>query len=249
MPRYSNRLYKRRNYRRTRKTLSTKNIYNRKSATAQANQIYALKRSISKINRKMRPEIYTHNLPSVYSKTFSNGVLADSYWSGYYAWPAPGSGDSDRRGDKIYVKNMSLNFTFEYYNNSSTGYHDSESSGTQIRLILFQVKEPVSTNPQPSDILANWGTTGSDYDCLPITGFKTGVTNKYKIMKDVKFTLTTDRNQKIVKITSPWYSQRFVGNNSNHTFLLVIGCGLHWDTNFTERVKASRFTKTVFYDV
>ena len=72
MPRYSNRRYKRR-YAKRSKTLSTKNIFNRKSATSQANQIYSLRKSIASINKRFKPEIYTHNL-SVVSKTFSNSV-------------------------------------------------------------------------------------------------------------------------------------------------------------------------------
>lgn len=246
MPRYYRRRYVRYS-RRRRSGLSTRSIFSRKGASAQANQIYALRRRVNKVYRRCKPEIKSQFTDS---GTFEfNSSATGSVWR--LLSPeiiSSGTGNDSRTGNFIRCKD-SYNLSFEYYNNSTTGYHDSESSGTQIRMILFQSKEPVSSNPQPSDILANWGTTGSDYDCLPVTGFKTGVTNKYRIMKDTKFTLTTDRNQKIVKVTSPWYSQRFVGTNSNHTFLLIIGCGLHWDTNFTERVKASRFTKTVFYDL
>ena len=204
MPRYSNRIYKRRNYRRsTRKTLSTRNIYNKKSATAQANQIHALKKRISSINKRLRPEIHTHMLSQVWNKTLTSELAADSYWSGFYQWPTRGTGEAGFIGNKFNMLNMYVYFNFEYYNSSSTGYHDSESSGTPIRVMVIKTRQMESLSNQPTlnDLLVYSSNTGNDYTMRALSPYKDGTNDRFKIMYDKKFYLTTDKNQKLVKVS------------------------------------------------
>lgn len=242
----SKRGYRRRGY----KTLSTKRIFSKTGAKSQANQIYALRKSVSKIKRKLRPEIYTHNLPDVYSKTFSNSILADSYWSGYYAWPSSGSGDDQRRGDKIYCKNMQLNFTFEYYNNSNTAYHNSESSGCPVRIMMFKSKTPVPIYIPPlDDILLYSGMTGDQYTQRAVSPYVHGISDKYQILYNKVFYMNPTKNQKALRIfLKPGLIQWESADVATHVFMYVAPCGLHVDGDFTENIKMTMSGKIAYID-
>lgn len=230
--------------------LSTKRIFSKTSAKAQANQIYALRKSVTRLNRKLRPEVYTHNLPSVYSKTFSNGVLADSYWSGYYNWPAPGDGDNERRGDKIWCKNMQLNFTFEYFNNSSTGFHNSESSGCPVRVIILKSKTPIPlTVPGIDDILLYSAMSGDEYTQRAVSPYVHGITDKFILMYNKVFYMNPTKNQKALRIyLKPGLIQWEDANTATHVFMYVCPCGLHVDGNFVENIQMTMSGKIAYTD-
>lgn len=254
MVRYSNRRYKRRSYRRSsRKTLSTRNIYNRKSSTAQANQIYALRKSITSINRRFRPEIKTiHNWGQASSKTLTSGSLSDSYFGTYFQWPAVGTGDDQRIGDKIRVKNIQWNLQFEYYNNSTTGYHISESAGTPVRIIIIRTKEQVNPANAPTlgDILSYSGYTGDNYTARATSPFVHGINDTYKIMYDKLIYLTTNHNQKCLRIFTGPQTITFNadGNKAIHYYLFVAPTGLHWDSDFKEYVQLVYTGKCAYTD-
>ena len=244
---------RRRNYRRSRygrrRVLSTRNIYTKRSSLAQATQIAALRRRVNKVYKSCKPEMKT--------ALATNDIFSFSSNTGSYVfkWVHPptiniGAGDHDRVGNKIRCREMYA-FTAEYYNNSSTGYHDSESSGVQIRVIMIQHKTQANQvdAPDPSNILANWGTSGTNYSAAAVTPFVDNVTEKYKIIKEKRYFLTSARNQMQIKISSPWYTCRFADNGySNHCQVLIVVCGLHWDTNFTEWVQMARIAKVFYTD-
>lgn len=248
MPRYFNRRYKRRNYRR--KALTTARIFGKTSAKSQAKQIYALKKSVNSLNRRFKPEIMTHHLPNVYTKTFTNSTFADSYWSGYYAWPASGTGDEDKRGDKIWCKNMQLNFTFEYHNNSNTAYHGGESSGCPVRIIIIKSKTPVGV-PEPSlnNILLYSSHSGSEYTQRAVSPYVHGITDKFKLLYNKVFYLNPTYNQKALRIfLKPGLIQWETNSMASHIFMYVAPCGLHSDSDFTETIEMTMSGKIAFLD-
>lgn len=247
MPRYSNRRYKRRNYKR--KALSTSRIFSKTSAKNQAKQIFALKKSVNTLNKRFRPEIYTHHIDAT-SKTFTNSSFGASYWASYYQWPTNGTGDENKRGDKIYLKNMQLNFTFEYHNNSNTAYHSGESSGCPVRIIILKSKEPVSaTVPDISDVLLYSNYTGVEYTQRAVSPYVHGITDKYKLLYNRVFYLNPTYNQKAMRIfLKPGLIQWQTSSIATHIFMLVAPCGLHSDADFTESIEMTMSGKIAYVD-
>lgn len=249
MPRYYNRRYKRRYYKR-RSALSTRKIFNNKSAKSQANQIYALKRSVNSLSKRFKPEIFTHHLSDVISKNFTNSSFGDSYWSGYYQWPNNGTGEETKRGDKIWVKNMQLNFTFEYHNNSNTAYHSGESSGCPVRLIVMKSKTPVAgVAPDISDILLYSNYTGAEYTQRAVSPYVHGITDKYKLLYNKVFYLNPTQNQKALRLfLKPGLIQWESSSLATHVFIFVAPCGLHSDVDFTETIQMTLSEKIAYID-
>lgn len=252
MPYYARRrrTMRKRSVRSTRTPLSARRIFGYTSARSQANQIYALKKSINKINRRFKPEVYTHH-NQVISKEFTNSTFSDSYWYGYYEWPASGTGDENKRGDKIWCKNMQLNFTFEYMNNSNTGYHDSDSSGCPVRVIVLKTKQVCSPSDIPTlnDILLYSSNSGSDYTQRAVSPYVHGITDKYKILCSKVFYMTTAKNQKIMRLfLQPGLIQWESGSIANHVFIYVAPCGLHSDADFTEKIQMTLSKKIAYVD-
>lgn len=249
MVKYYRKKYSRRNYRR--KTLSTSRIFSKTGAKSQAKQIYALKRSVSSLKKRFKPEIYTNQLSSVFTKTFTNATLSDSFWKGYYAWPSDGAGEGQKRGDKIYVKSLQFNFTFEYYNNSDTAYHNSESSGCPVRIIVLKSKNPIDPNSHGnlSDILQYSGYSGAEYTQRAVSPYVHGITDQFKIMYNKVFYMNPTQNQKALRIfLKPGLIQWETSGIVNHVFVYVCPCGLHSDLNFTETIQMTMSGKIAYLD-
>ena len=189
----------RRNYR-----LSTRNIYSYRSARPQANQIAALRNRVNSVYRYCQPETKTI-VTSAETMDYTSTSLSSYYR--FYPMTAPelGTGDKDRIGNSIRVKNGMLYLSMEYFNSSTTGWHNSESSGCQYRIIIGQFKSRASSNSIPT--IANLfefpSNSGANYTQLAISPLREGLTNSYAILNDIRGTLTSDRNQKVMKI--PFY--------------------------------------------
>jgi len=244
--------YKRyRRYRKSRSNrLSTRRIFGKTSAKAQASQINSLRKRINYVSRQCRPEIKVLN-GSVISRTFDSQTIFNTYWP----IPGPnlelGSADNQRIGDKINIKNVQFTFTAEYYNNSETGYHGSESAGTTMRIIIGQYKTPraYTAYPSISDVLSQSSNTGATYTHQAVIPLKNGITEQYKILKDMKFTMTTSNNQRLIKFNIRPRSYRWNENEEfNNIWVLIISAGLHHDNNFSEFVDMTANIKLVYTD-
>lgn len=239
-------------YRRRSTVLSTRNIYGRRSAYSQASQIAALRRRVSKVYRACKPERKVLDA-TLTELNFSSRAGGDVYYSLAAFDVDRGANDNQRVGDKIYRKDTYA-LSLEYFNTSTTGYHDSESSGCQVRIICGCYKGPVarSSVPLAEDLVTNFSTTGAGYTASAVSPLVNGITERYNIYSDNLYTLTTDRNQKIIKVKTPWYNCRHEDNDtpikSNHSFIVVIVAGLHFDSNFSEFVSGVCSRKTVFTD-
>lgn len=232
--------------------LSNKNIYMNKSARSQAVQIAALRNRVNKVYRACKPEKKVVISNSALQFAMGSGTGFNTYFNSGVLDIGNGNTDSDRIGDKIYRRDYYY-LTFEYYNNSNTGYHDSESSGTPVRIILGAFKNDLNAGsvvPQPSAIISNYDSTGPGSSASCISPLVNGVTDEHQIFYDKAFYMTTDKNQKIIKLKTPWYLCRFgpSANECNHSWLLCKASGLHWDTNFNEKILVTLTRKTVFMD-
>ena len=246
MVRYSRRY---RSGRVKRLTLTNRKIYARTGARAQANQISLLNRKVRKLARATKPEkkVITYQ-PS--TATFSSRAGGDVH--AVYSVPdiVNGSSDNARIGDKIFRRD-SWNMSFEYYNNSNTGYHSSESSGAQIRIICGCWRTPHNAlnTPTVDQVIDHYDSSGDGYKTAAVAPLLNGVTEFCKIFSDRVYYITSDKNQKQVKVKTPWYSCRYdYDGNSNHAWIIVVVAGLHYDNDFSEYVELSHIKKSVYTD-
>lgn len=244
---------RRRSYRRNRRTLSNRSVYGKTSARSQAKQIASLRNRINSVYRKTKPEIKNLLGASITHK-FSSGALSDVWFAGVFPMPTLNSGtDKGMIGNYCKPISLQLNGTFEYYNSSATGYHDSESSGCMARVIIVQRKTPedYTTTHELSEFIPSPSYTGAEYTTMAVKPLQTGITEKWDVLADKRFVLTSDSNQRIFRMRVKPKPFRFnIENNNvfNYCKFIVIAAGLHYDTNFTEYLEFTEFVKMSYTD-
>lgn len=246
---YGKRKYpKSRKYTGRRRTLSTRNIYSNKGSRSQASQIAALNRKISRVSRISRPEIkYIYTNPV--SATFTSDLGSNVYKRALVTLPTNGTTNFHRIGDVIKPISLQLYNYSEYYNNSTTGYHPSESSGGVLRFIVVQYKSVTDEEPTPDDILQGYAATGNNYTLGGILPLANNITQKFRVLLDYKRILTSDRNQVQFRKSIKPNTIRFTeSNNSNLIYIFTFGFGLHFDQDFKEYIKTTTTAKLVFTD-
>lgn len=254
MPRtYSRRGYRRRRTNRTRRALSKRNVFMNRSARSQAMQIAALNRRITTLSRATRPEIKISQVSdNLGDFNLSSEALTSSYYYKVIALPSQGTGDAYRIGNKIFVKDLYIKIAAEYYNNSTTGYHDTESSGTPVRVVLMETKGPVAgTFTWTPDQLLEWSAaSGADYSLRAVSPFRQGITTQFKILYDKVRTVSTDRNQYLQTIhvknkVLTWTEAGLV----DRWLLFIMPAGLHFDTDFKEYFRGHFMAKIAYTDM
>jgi len=155
------RRYRRKGVRRNR-TLSTRRIFNNKSAKAQAKQIYALRKSVNRVRKQCLPEVKVcrssvNNFPMAFERSGFVGITNNRI---DHPLPVAGNSDSTRIGNKIRLigPKIFIGLQYQEYKNSSMSYYDStlRNNGIQLRLIAIQAKIPHSSKPLLSDVLQNF---------------------------------------------------------------------------------------------
>nr|QRV62012.1 putative capsid protein [ssDNA virus sp.] len=244
---------RRRSYRRRRRSLSNRNVFVKTSAKAQARQIAALRNRINSVYRRTKPEI-KNVVGSSISTTFSSDVITKIWLTGILPRPTPNSGsDHGIIGNYCKVLSLQLNGSFEYYNTSQTGYHNSESSGCQMRIIILQRKTPedIATSYDLGDFIPNASNTGAEYSTMAVKPLQTGITEKWDVLYDKRYVLTSDNNQKMFRIKVRPKPYRFNAENNdifNYVRFVVVSSGLHYDSNFTEYVEMCQMSKLSYTD-
>lgn len=233
---------------RRRRTLSTRNIFNNKNARSQAFQIAALKRKISKVYRNSKPEIkYCYTVPQ--TVTFSSNIGGAVYKRIQIALPSNGSTNLQRVGDLIKPISLQLYNYAEYYNSSTTGYHNTESSGGVLRVVVVQYKTVTDEQPTPDEIIQGYSNTGVNYTLGGIFPLANNITQKFSVLFDYKHILTSDSNQLQFRRNIKTNSIRFTeSNNANLIYVFVFGFGLHYDEDFSEYIKNTLTAKLVYTD-
>lgn len=248
MPYRRNRYY-RRNRRYVRRPLSTRNIYLNRSSRSQATQIAALRKRVNRVYRACKPELKT-TTSAPFEQLFSNGATAVSAKSYVCADIAQGSDANQRIGDKVFRRDT-FKLTLGYTNNSSSGLHNNEVSGSFIRLVGGIWKEPknAGSTPTSTTVIKDYSQSGLGYRVSCIQPLQDEITTEHKIFYDKVIKLDLNQPLKLIKVRSPWYNARWDSNDFViHSWLWVFVNELDYDTTFEERVELTGICKTVFKD-
>lgn len=244
---------RRRSYRRNRRSLSNRNVFGKTSAKAQSRQIASLRNRINTVYRRTKPETKVL-LGSAIKHSFTSSALDDVWFAGVFPMPTPNNGgDSGMVGNYIKPLSLQLNGTIEYYNSSATGYHNTESAGCMARVIILQRKTPedyTTTHPL-SEFIPNPAYTGAEYTTMAVKPLQTGITEKWNVLCDKRYILTSDSNQKIFRIRVKPRPFRFNASDNkvfNYCKFIVIATGLHYDQDYTEHLEFTEFVKMSYTD-
>lgn len=247
---YSRRRYSR--AARNRKALTNKRIYGSRGAKSQAVQIAALRNRINYFAKRNKPEVHMKYSGATF-KRFTNEATSNTYACYPGVYPELGDGDNSRAGDFVRVKSLTWYFTFEYLFGIPGTQALPDSEGATIRIIIGQYKHLVSGSTiltDPGVIIQNYSGTGAEYTHNVISPLKNGVTEDYRILKDKRFTITRDSNQKIFKLKVKPRNYRWNSSaHLNNSFCMVVVSGLHWDSSrFVQYVDMTVSDKIVFTD-
>ena len=196
---YGRRSSRRGKARRGRRTLSTRRIFNNKSAKAQAAQIYALRKSVNRVRRQCAPEVkvqYVGASNRIFSVSGSVPVT-----DAKFSMPSivEGVSDTARVGNmiKLYPLKINTAMFYEEVINSRLGYppfSELRTHGAQIRFIAIQSKAALDNAPALDDILRDVNfTTDVDSSMMMRMPFKTGITARFNILKNRVYTLSKDK--------------------------------------------------------
>lgn len=190
----------RRKGRRGNRSLSTRRIFNNKSAKAQASQIYALKRAVNRVRSQCKPEVkvqYTQNTANRIFSYSGSVPVTDAMF------PMPtiseGTGDGSRIGNmiKLYPLKINTAMFYEEVINSRLGYppfSELRTHGAQIRFIAIQSKAALNQAPSLNDILrAVDFDSDIDSSMMMRMSFKTGITARFNILKNKVYSLSKDK--------------------------------------------------------
>lgn len=245
--------YRRRSYRRRRTPL--RRVYTATGAKSQARQIAYLNKKVNRIARANRPEVKQW-LPANETFSFANSTIGPGvspFAAVYLKGPDQNLTDGGRQGSYINVKNVSAHFYFEYYNNSTTGYHTSESAGAVIRILAIQRKESdtlYSSSITPGMFIFNYSSSGAGYTGACNAPLVPNITADYRILYDKTRTISISKNQ------LTWeFNLRNVRNHIyksdtyvNNVMFLILVTGLHADTDFSDYVTGAGSFKMAYTD-
>lgn len=177
---------------RNNRALSTRRIFNNKSAKSQAKQIYALRKSINSVRQMCKPEVKVNRSQTYHDVIGLNNIYVGTTISNYkmYSIPLPlvGTGDENRIGNVINLLPLKFNFSSQYkkiINSVSTPIATRllNSSGG-VRMIVLQTKAAVDNPPDLVDILNETPTSLNDSVAILNTPFKNGITARYHILQN-----------------------------------------------------------------
>lgn len=192
---YARRSTYRRKGRRGNRSLSTRRIFNNKSARSQAKQIYALRKSINRVRNAVKPEVKVYEstiLTNEFTAT-TDSQGANNMWRRYNInLPSSGYGDDQKIGNVIkpLVVNYFINAQYGRVTHSSSGIPMynliDQGTGGSFRIVAIQAKQAHQSAPIPSDIFPlfdnypQWQATIANMTCP----FRNGITTNWSILYD-----------------------------------------------------------------
>jgi hypothetical protein len=174
------------------RTLSTRKIFSNKGARSQANQIYSLRKYISSVARRSRPEKKVlHGSP--HQTTFQEPSTT-LYEALGVDFPDEGPGDDERIGDAIRVLSLKVYISF-----AVTPGNES-SPGASLRVIIIQMKVGSDIPTLPELLHYNYTEQGdAGYALTTRSPFINGISSNLRICFDRTFRMNVIRNQTTFK--------------------------------------------------
>lgn len=195
--------------RRSSRALSTRRIFNNKSAKAQAKQIYALRKSVNSVRRQCRPEIkeFVSAQNTIKAAAYTSADVNQTYFKLEVPFPQAGTGDEQRIGNmvKIYPVKLYLNGLYRMITNSSSGiplYNVISSKGCGMRVVAIQNKIASNISPSITSIFDTFETSTNTVLTMANLNnpFKRGITANYNILYDKVFYFNDNKPIQNLKI-------------------------------------------------
>lgn len=238
------RKYFRRKYYR-RRTLSTRNIYSKRNAKSQANQIYTLNKKVNAIARANRPD--THILTNgPISQEFTNSSLATIHKS-YSSGLTP-------NGNYCRLLSFKISGTFEYGDNKESFPGIEVPRAGTIRLVIWQsLASKSSGNVQNLPDLIDISNSGASYELNTMRPFKDGVSAFVKILYDRTYTVSDQYPVRPFKVQlnklMPMRLQTGDSGPRGAIYFGFVTSGLHWvNTSYNEHITCNFITKVAYND-
>ena len=156
----------RRKGRRSGRSLTTRNIFNRKDARAQAAQIYALRKSVNRVRRQCAPEVKEFVSPQLTVKcaAYMENNINQTYHKLAYPLIPVGTDDAKRIGNKVKLlpTTMFINGLYRVITNSSNGiplYNVISSRGCGMRVVAVQSRYTSNGTPAINEIFDTFENT------------------------------------------------------------------------------------------
>lgn len=240
MPR---RYYRRKYFRR--RTLSTRNIYNKRSSKSQANQIYVLNKKVNAIAKANRPD--THILTNgPISHQFTNETLASVHKS-YSSGLSP-------NGNYARLLDFTIAGTFEYGDNKEAFPGIEVPRAGTIRLVIWQsLSSKASSSVQSMDSLIDISSSGAGYELNTMRPFKNGVTAYVKILYDKTYTVSSEYPVRPFKVSikklMPMRIETGDAKPRGEVYFGFVTSGLHYaSASYNEHISCNFISKIAYND-
>lgn len=176
--------------RRGNRTLSTRRIFNNKSARSQAKQIYALKRRISRVYSRTKPEVKVVETGRTERMILPN--IDDNHIPFSFILPQLGAEDRQRIGSVVRMVQPTLFISGKYeavtQSNPAPIYNQQIlKNGAAMRIIAVQTKVPLNTVPDINSLLhsnLSQSFQGVDNIANLRIPFEIGITTRFAIIYD-----------------------------------------------------------------
>lgn len=190
----------RRKGRRGNRALSTRRIFNNKSARSQAKQIYALKRRINRVYRATKPEVKVLEQGQYNALQLLPGQMTS--FSEVFLRPELGTGDDQRTGNVVNLKAATLFLSAKYSMTTRTSsgipFYNvvNGSPGAGLRVIAVQTKVARAAAPTLQSVLHNAisDSAGGIYSMANLKiPFEDGITTSYHVLLDRVYQFSNNR--------------------------------------------------------
>lgn len=228
-----------------RRTLSTRNIYSKRNAKSQANQIYSLNKKVNAIARANRPD--THLLMSdPVTQEFTNSSLATVHKS-YSSGLTP-------TGTYARLLDFKISGTFEYGDNKESFPGIEVPRAGTIRLVIWQsLASKASGTVQSIENLIDVSNTGAGYELNTMRPFREGVTAYVKILYDKVYTVSSEYPVRPFKVhlnkLIPMRLETGDSKPRGEIYFGFVTSGLHWaSASYSEHITCNFITKLAYND-
>lgn len=230
---------------RNNRNLSTRRIFNNKSAKSQAKQIYALRRTVNFVKNQCKPEVkeFITAQNTIKAAAYTSAEVSQTYFKIEVPFPSPGTGDDQRIGNvvKMLPITMFLNGLYRTITHSSSGiplYNVLTSKGCGMRVVAIQSKTASNNSPSISSIFDTFETSVNPVLTMANLNnpFKRGITAHYNILFDKTYYFNDNkpisnlRFKVYPKLKNLRWEQDFTHPQGEITFYVMFG-GLESTSN------------------